>query len=139
MTLLEIENLSVSFPAKNRVVPAVDRVSLSVNEGEVLGIVGESGSGKSVSMLAVMGLVSFPGIVRASRLSYCGRDLLKISSRERRKIAGKDIAMIFQDPNTSLNPSFSVGFQVMETLQLHEGLSRKAARGRSAALFALHN
>jgi dipeptide transport system ATP-binding protein len=136
MTLLEIENLSVSFPAKNRVVPAVDRVSLSVNEGEVLGIVGESGSGKSVSMLAVMGLVSFPGIVRASRLSYCGRDLLKISSRERRKIAGKDIAMIFQDPNTSLNPSFSVGFQVMETLQLHEGLSRKAARGRAAALFA---
>lgn len=136
MALLEIENLSVSFPARNKVLTAVDRVTLSVNEGEVLGIVGESGSGKSVSMLAVMGLVSFPGIVKASRLSYSGRDLLKISAKERRKIAGKDIAMIFQDPNTSLNPSFSVGFQIMETLQLHEGLSRKTARSRAAALFA---
>ena len=86
---------------------AVDGVSLTLDEGEVLGIVGESGSGKSVTMLALMGLVAFPGRVRAQRLRFAGRDLLRLSDRERRKVVGKDVAMIFQEPTTSLNPCFT--------------------------------
>jgi dipeptide transport system ATP-binding protein len=134
MPLIEIENLSVTFPSHGRssggVLHAVDGVSLTLDKGEVLGIVGESGSGKSVGMLAVMGLVPFPGRVTADRLWFEGRDLLRLSDRERRALNGKDVAMIFQEPTTSLNPSFTIGFQLMETLQLHEGLDRKAARRR---------
>jgi dipeptide transport system ATP-binding protein len=130
MPLLEIENLSVSFPAQNGVVRAVDGVSMKLEKGEVLGIVGESGSGKSVGMLAVMGLVPFPGRVTADKLEFEGRDLLTLSDRERRALTGKDVAMIFQEPTTSLNPSFTIGYQLAETLQLHEGMDRKAARRR---------
>jgi dipeptide transport system ATP-binding protein len=100
----------------------------------VLGIVGESGSGKSMTMLALMGLVPFPGRVTADRLSFAGRDLQKLTDRERRKISGKDVAMIFQEPMTSLNPSFTVGFQLMETLRVHERLDREAARRRATEL-----
>jgi dipeptide transport system ATP-binding protein len=134
MPLLEIENLSVTFPTPAGPFSAVDGVSLSVDEGEVLGIVGESGSGKSVTMLAVMGLVPYPGQVRASRLAFAGRDLLNLSSRDRRQLTGKDVAMIFQEPTTSLNPCFTVGFQIEETLRWHEGLSRRAARSRAIEL-----
>src|SRR6187431_2711870 len=130
MALLEIENLSVSFPAQSGVVRAVDGVSMKLEKGEVLGIVGESGSGKSVGMLAVMGLVPFPGRVTADRLMFEGRDLLSVSDRERRALTGKDVAMIFQEPTTSLNPSFTIGFQLAETLRVHEGMDRKAARRR---------
>src|SRR5512137_2664118 len=105
MALLEIEDLHVEFPSHaGAVLHAVDGVSQSLDEGEVLGIVGESGSGKSVSMLALMGLVAYPGQVRAKRLEFAGHDLLRLSDRERRKLVGKDVAMIFQDPTTSLNP-----------------------------------
>ena len=134
MALLEIENLSVEFPSQNGVMHAVDGVSLSLDEGEVLGIVGESGSGKSVTMMALMGLVSYPGRVRADKLRFAGHDLLALSQGERNKLVGKDVAMIFQEPTTSLNPCFTIGFQLAETLRLHLGLDRKAAKKRSIEL-----
>jgi dipeptide transport system ATP-binding protein len=134
MALLEIEDLHVEFPSHAGVLHAVEGVSLTLDEGDVLGIVGESGSGKSVSMLALMGLVAFPGRVRAKRLAFGGRDLLGITDAERRRIVGKDFAMIFQEPTTSLNPCFTIGFQLVETLRLHLGLDRKAARERAVEL-----
>jgi dipeptide transport system ATP-binding protein len=136
MALLEIEDLHVEFPSAGSVMRAVDGVSLSLDEGDVLGIVGESGSGKSVTMLALMGLVAFPGRVRAKRLQFAGRDLLTLGDRERRQLVGKDVAMIFQEPTTSLNPCFTIGFQLSETLRLHLGLDRKAALARAAELLA---
>ena len=123
MPLLEIENLSVEFPSKNSVMHAVDGVSLSLEAGDVLGIVGESGSGKSVTMMALMGLVSYPGRVTADKLRFDGHDLLTLSQSERNKLIGKDVAMIFQDPTTSLNPCFTVGYQLAETLKLHKTLN----------------
>jgi dipeptide transport system ATP-binding protein len=134
MALVEIENLSVEFPTQGGIMRAVDGVSLKLEEGEVLGVVGESGSGKSVTMLALMGLIPFPGRVRADKLTFNGRDLLTISDKERRKLTGKDVAMIFQEPMTSLNPSFTIGFQLTESLRLHEGMDRKAARRRAVEL-----
>ena len=134
MPLLEIEDLTVDFPSQGGLLHAVDGVSLSLDEGEVLGIVGESGSGKSVTMLAVMGLVAYPGQVKAKRIRFAGRDLLTLSDRERRNVIGKDVAMIFQEPTTSLNPCFSIGFQLTETLRLHLKLERKAARNRAIEL-----
>jgi dipeptide transport system ATP-binding protein len=134
MALVEIENLSVEFPTQGGIMRAVDGVSLKLEEGEVLGVVGESGSGKSVTMLALMGLIPFPGRVRADKLSFNGRDLLTISDKERRRLTGKDVAMIFQEPTTSLNPSFTIGFQLTETLRLHEGMDRKAAERRAIEL-----
>jgi dipeptide transport system ATP-binding protein len=134
MALLEIEDLHVDFPSQGAVLRAVEGVSLSLDEGEVLGIVGESGSGKSVTMLALMGLVAYPGRVRAKRMDFGGRDLLGLADTERRKLIGKDVAMIFQDPTTSLNPCFTVGFQLTETLRLHLDLDHKAARHRATEL-----
>ena len=135
MPLLEIEDLHVEFPSQSgAVLHAVEGASLTLDEGEVLGIVGESGSGKSVTMLALMGLVAFPGRVRAKRLAFNGRDLLKMSDAERRQIIGKDIAMIFQEPTTSLNPCFTIGFQLVESLRLHLGMDGSAARKRAVEL-----
>lgn len=134
MALLEIQNLSVRFPSKTAVMHAVDGVSLSLEAGDVLGIVGESGSGKSVTMMALMGLVSYPGQIKADKLVFDGHDLLKLSDRDRRRLIGKDMAMIFQDPTTSLNPCFTVGFQMAETLKLHMGMDKAAARKRSIEL-----
>ena len=134
MPLLEIQNLSVEFPTSSGVLRAGDGVSLTLDEGEILGVVGESGSGKSVTMLALMGLVAYPGRVRADRLAFAGRDLLDISDGERRQLTGKDVAMIFQEPTTSLNPCFTIEFQLTETLRLHEGMDGKAARRRAIEL-----
>ncbi len=134
MALLEIENLTVDFPSRNSVMHAVDGVSLTLEAGDVLGIVGESGSGKSVTMMALMGLVSYPGRVKADKLRFDGHDLLALSPGERNKLTGKDVAMIFQDPTTSLNPCFTVGFQLAETLRLHLGMDAKAAKRRSIEL-----
>lgn len=134
MALLEIENLSVRFPSKMAVMHAVDGVSLSLDAGDVLGIVGESGSGKSVTMMALMGLVAYPGEIKADRLMFDGHDLLRMGERERLRVIGKDMAMIFQDPTTSLNPCFTVGFQMAESLQLHLGMSKKQAHQRSIEL-----
>ena len=134
MALLEIENLSVEFPSRSSVLHAVEGVSLSLDAGDVLGIVGESGSGKSVTMMALMGLVPYPGRVTASKMRFDGHDLLGLSTRERNRLTGKDVAMIFQEPTTSLNPCFSVGFQLAETLRVHLGMDSKAAKRRSIEL-----
>ena len=133
-SLLQVEHLSVEFGAPGAALQAVDDVSFSVSPGEVVGIVGESGSGKSVTALAVLGLIDAPGRVRAERLAFDGRELPSMSPRERRSLLGGDIAMIFQDPMTSLNPSYSVAFQLMETIALHEGGSRAARRARALEL-----
>jgi dipeptide transport system ATP-binding protein len=132
--LLDVRGLTVDFPVGAASLVAVDDVSFSVGAGEVLGIVGESGSGKSVTALSILGLVDEPGRVRAERLAFAGRDLQAMSERERRGLLGGEIAMIFQDPMTSLNPSFTVAFQLMETIALHEGGSRKARRARALQL-----
>ena len=134
MALLEIENLSVEFPSRSSVLHAVEGVSLSLDAGDVLGIVGESGSGKSVTMMALMDLVPYPGRVTASKMRFDGHDLLGLSTKERNRLTGKDVAMIFQEPTTSLNPCFSVGFQLAETLRVHLGMDSKAAKRRSIEL-----
>lgn len=130
MSLLQLEKLSVSFGNFK----AVDNISYQVEEGEVLGIVGESGSGKSVSSLAIMGLIDFPGKVHAEQLTFEGQDLLSLPDAERRKLTGSDIAMIFQDPMTSLNPCFTVGYQIMEALETHEGGTKKELKEKTIAL-----
>ncbi|HSI60196.1 MAG TPA: ABC transporter ATP-binding protein [Ideonella sp.] len=130
MSLLEIRNLTVEFGAFT----AVQGVDLDLARGELLGIVGESGSGKSVSMLALMGLIDAPGRVQADLLRFDGHDLLALPPRERRRIIGRDIAMIFQDPVASLNPSYTVGFQIMETLKVHHKGSGSALRERALEL-----
>ena len=137
MALLEIDKLSVTFGSSDKPFRAVDDVSLSVDAGEVLGIVGESGSGKSVTSLALMGLIGYPGRVTAERLQFDGQDLLALPPRQRRTLTGRDIAMIFQEPMTSLNPSFTVGWQIMEALRIHEGGNRRTRRERTVELLAL--
>jgi len=137
MSLLTVENLSVSFGDEKAPFKAVDRISYTVNEGEVLGIVGESGSGKSVSSLAIMGLVDFPGRVTAEKLHFNQNDLLALKPKEKQKIVGADIAMIFQDAMTSLNPSYTVGYQIMEALKVHQGGSKSARRERTIELLSL--
>ena len=129
--LLEVRNLRVSFGGFT----AVDGVDLDVAEGELLGIVGESGSGKSVAMLALMGLVAAPGIVSADVLRFAGQDLLTMGAVQRRRIVGKDIAMVFQDALNSLNPSHTVGDQVREVLRVHLGLRGAALEARVLELF----
>ena len=128
--LLTMRNLSVTFDGSI----AVERVDLDIAVGEVVGVVGESGSGKSVTMLALMGLIDAPGRVTADTLRFEGRDLLGLSERARRKVVGRDIAMVFQDAQTSLNPSYSIGFQIAEVLRQHEGLRGRALRQRVLAL-----
>lgn len=137
MSLLTVENLSVSFGDEKAPFKAVDRVSYTVNEGEVLGIVGESGSGKSVSSLAIMGLIDFPGRITAEKLHFNQNDLLALKPKEKQKIIGADIAMIFQDAMTSLNPSYTVGYQIMEALKVHQGGSKAARRERAIELLSL--
>jgi dipeptide transport system ATP-binding protein len=134
MTLLEIENLTVEFKTSSGAFRAVDHVSMRVDAGEVLAIVGESGSGKSVAMLAVMGLLPWTATVTADRINFDGCDLLKISPENRRKITGKDLAMIFQEPMTSLNPCFTVGFQLIEAMKAHLDLEKLQRRKRAIEL-----
>ena len=130
MAMLEIDNLSVRFGD----FAAVDGLSLSLDKGEVLGVVGESGSGKSVSMLAMMGLIGWPGVIEADALRFDGHDLLGISDARRRSVIGKDIAMIFQEPMTSLNPCYTAGYQIMEAIQVHQGGTRRELRERALEL-----
>ena len=133
MSLLEVRNLRVSFNG----FMAVDGVDLDVAEGELLGIVGESGSGKSVSMMALMGLIDAPGIVEADALRFDGHELLDMRPAQRRRVIGKDIAMVFQDALNSLNPSHTVGDQVREVLRVHLGLRGAALERRVLELFEL--
>jgi len=134
MPLLEIRNLSVTFATAAGPFKAVDGIDLDVDTGEVVAIVGESGSGKSVAMLAVMGLLPKTATVTADRLTFAGEGLFALSPRRRRELIGKDMAMIFQEPMSSLNPCFTVGFQIAETLKTHLGLDRAARHERSIAL-----
>ena len=117
--LLEIEDLRIEFGTPQRPVRAVEGIDLAIDAAEVVGLVGESGSGKSVTALALLGLVDYPGRVHAKRMAFAGRDLLTASAEARRALAGRDIAMIFQDPLTSLDPCYTVGFQLDEALKLH--------------------
>ena len=134
MPLLDIKNLTVEFKTASGFFRAVDNVSMAVDPREVLAIVGESGSGKSVAMLAVMGLLPWTAKVTADKVEFDGRDLLNITPADRRKITGKDMAMIFQEPMSSLNPCFTVGFQLMEALKTHLVMDKATRRKRAIAL-----
>ena len=134
MALLEIRNLTVSFDTSVGLFKAVEGIDLHVDSREVLAIVGESGSGKSVEMLALMGLLPPTATVTADRMMFDGKDMLRMSRAERRKIVGKDIAMIFQEPIASLNPCFTVGFQLEETLRFHLGMDKRTRRARAIEL-----
>jgi oligopeptide transport system ATP-binding protein len=138
MALLEVNGLKTQFFTQDGVVKAVDDVSFFVNEGETLGIVGESGCGKSVSVLSVMRLIAQPpGKIVGGEVLFDGQDLLKVSDDEIRKVRGNKIAMIFQDPMTSLNPVLTIGRQIREALELHMGMSTDESRKRSAELLAM--
>ncbi len=134
MALLEIDNLNVEFRTAQGAFRAVDGMSLTVDQGELQAIVGESGSGKSVAMLALMGLLPWTATVTADRLSFNGVDMAALPARQRRRIIGKDMAMIFQEPMTSLNPCFTVGFQIKEALKTHLGGTRAERQARAVEL-----
>ncbi len=137
-SLLEIRNLTTRFYTQDGVVKAVNGISYGVDEGEILGIVGESGCGKSVSMLSVMRLIPDPpGKVTDGEVVFYNRDLLTLSEEKMRKVRGAEIAMVFQDPMTFLNPVLTVGFQIMEALKLHQGMDDKQARERAAELLTM--
>lgn len=136
--LLRIENLKTRFHTEDGIVKAVNGISYHLEPGEVLGVVGESGCGKSVHALSVMRLIQIPpGEISAGEIWFEGRDLLNLSEKEMRQVRGRDIAMVFQDPMTSLNPVFTVGFQIVEALKLHTDLSAQAAKERAAELLSL--
>ncbi|WP_296072172.1 ABC transporter ATP-binding protein [uncultured Agrobacterium sp.] len=135
MSLLKIKNLTVKFATATGAFTAVDGIDVAVDKHEVLAIVGESGSGKSVSMLAVMGLLPDTATITADEMVFDGINLLAMSPQERRKLIGREITMIFQEPVASLNPSFTVGFQIEEVLRLNLGMGGAAARARALELF----
>jgi oligopeptide/dipeptide ABC transporter ATP-binding protein len=132
--LLDVRNLSVSFRTQDGTVHAVDDVSFTVNRGEVLGIVGESGSGKSVTAMTLMRLILDRNAVFSGEVLFNGRDLMQLSQGDMLRVRGTQISMIFQDPMTSLNPVYRVGWQIDEQLRAHEGLSAKQARRRTLEL-----
>ncbi|HEY3314668.1 MAG TPA: ABC transporter ATP-binding protein [Bacillota bacterium] len=136
--LLEVRDLETSFFTGDGVVKAVDCVSLRLGRGETLGLVGESGCGKSVTSLSVLRLIPDPpGRITGGRILFDGRDLLSASAEEMRKIRGNQISMIFQEPMTSLNPVYTVGFQVAESLRLHQGMDKARARARAVDMLHL--
>ncbi len=135
MSLLRIEDLHVAFKSQTSESVALNHVSIDIPEGKTIGLVGESGSGKSVTALTIMRLLPTPPAnIHSGKIIFEGRDLLTLSDAELRKIRGNKISMIFQEPMTSLNPVFTVGFQISEVLQLHQGLTRKQAWDRSIEL-----
>ena len=136
--LLEIDNLTVQFRGDGGWITAVDDVSLALREGETLGIVGESGSGKSVTALSVLRLHTASTTRHPTgRISYDGRDMLALTSKQLRAVRGREIAMIFQDPMSSLNPVLTIAEQIGETLRLHQGLDARASRARAIDLLEL--
>ena len=134
--MLKVRDLSVSFRTEQGIVRAVDGVSFEVGEGELLGVVGESGSGKTVSLLAVMGLITDPNAIIAGSIQYRGRELVGLKSRAMRVLRGKEIAMIFQDPMTALTPVYTVGWQIAEQVLAHQRISKAAAWQRAIDLLA---
>ena len=134
--LLEVRDLKVSFRTQDGLVRAVDGVSFTVGEGEVVGIVGESGSGKSVTMLSVMRLITDPNVIYQGEILYKGRNLMALSRDAMREVRGQEIAMIFQDPMTSLNPVYTVRWQIEEQLHEHNDLTKGQARRRAIELLA---
>ena len=132
--ILEVKNLKTYFNVEAGKVKAVDGVSFSIRKGETVCIVGESGCGKSVTSMSIMGLLSDNGHVEGGEILYQDKNLLKISNEELRQIRGKDIAMIFQEPMSSLNPVFTVGYQIMESLIVHEEMSKKEAKEKAISL-----
>jgi oligopeptide transport system ATP-binding protein len=132
--LLEVDDLSVEFTTRRGIVHAVNGVSFAIAPGETLGIVGESGCGKSVTSLAILGLLARNGRARSGRALFEGRDLIKLNDRALRRIRGREIAMIFQDPMTSLNPVLTIGRQIRETLETHFDMNRKEAEARAVEL-----
>ncbi|HTL11583.1 MAG TPA: ABC transporter ATP-binding protein [Bdellovibrionota bacterium] len=136
--ILQVRNLSTSFFTEEGEVRAVDDVSFSVKAGSTLGVVGESGCGKSVTSLSIMRLVPTPpGKIMAGEILYSGRDLLKVSPADMRKIRGDEISMIFQEPMTSLNPVFTIGNQIVEAIRLHQDLSQEAAEAKAVDMLRL--
>jgi len=136
--LMEVKDLVTRFYTQEGTVYAVNGVSYKLHEGETLGVVGESGSGKSVHVLSIMGLIpSPPGKIERGEVLFRGRDLLKLSQEEMRSVRGAEIAMVFQDPMTSLNPVLTIGTQITEALKLHLGMSNKEAEQRAADLLAM--
>jgi peptide/nickel transport system ATP-binding protein/oligopeptide transport system ATP-binding protein len=132
VTLLDVQGLTTAFMTGRGEITAIEEVSFSLKEGEILGIVGESGSGKSVTALTIMGLLPTPPArIAAGKVLFQGQELTKLSSREMQRIRGPGIAMIFQEPMTSLNPVFSIGDQIMETIKAHENLPAAALRKRA--------
>ncbi|MGI9127861.1 MAG: ABC transporter ATP-binding protein [Roseomonas sp.] len=132
MTLLDVQGLTTAFMTGRGEITAIEEVSFSLKEGEILGIVGESGSGKSVTALTIMGLLPTPPArIAAGKVLFQGQELTTLSSREMQRIRGPGIAMIFQEPMTSLNPVFSIGDQIMETIKAHENLPAAALRKRA--------
>jgi oligopeptide/dipeptide ABC transporter ATP-binding protein len=134
--LLEVKDLKVTFRTEDGLVRAVDGISFTVGEGEVVGIVGESGSGKSVSMLSVMRLITDPNVIYEGEIIYKGRNLMSLSRDSMREVRGEEIAMIFQDPMTSLNPVYTVGWQIEEQLNEHNDLKKGLARRRAIELLS---
>ena len=137
MTLLDIKHLNIIFRTEIGIAHAVENLSLSINKGQVLGLVGESGCGKSVTALSLLRLVPYPGMILAGEILYQGTDLIKLSENEMRRYRGKKIALIPQDPMTSLNPVYTVGFQVIEAIQVHERISESEAKKKTIELFEL--
>ncbi|MCC7430176.1 ABC transporter ATP-binding protein [bacterium] len=138
--LLEVNNLKTYFKTDEGIATAVDGVDFYVNEGETLGIVGESGCGKSVTSLSIMGLIpNPPGEITDGEIIFKGKNLLKLKEEEMRKIRGNEIAMIFQEPMTSLNPVFTVGDQIQEAVMLHQKVSKQEARKRAIEMLHLVN
>ena len=137
-TVLEVDNLETVFHTTDGTVHAVNGVSFALEPGELLGVVGESGSGKSVTMMSLLKLIDMPPAeITSGAVRFGGRDLLRVSDRELRRIRGGEIGFIFQDPMTSLNPVFTVGYQITEPLRVHLGLARRAAEDRAVELLEL--
>ncbi|HUA76671.1 MAG TPA: ABC transporter ATP-binding protein, partial [Acetobacteraceae bacterium] len=131
--LLEVEDLSVEFPTRRGVLKALDRVSFTIETGEVLGVVGESGAGKSLTGAAIIGLLERPGRIAGGRILLSGRRIDNLPQDELRRIRGRRIGAIFQDPLTTLNPLYTVGRQLAETMQVHLGLPDAEARRRAVS------
>ena len=132
--LLSVKNLSTEFPVKKGIVRAVEDVSFDVDQGQILAIVGESGSGKSVTSLSIMGLLAEPGHVAGGSMEFEGKDLATLSEKQYRELRGNDMAMIFQEPMTSLNPVYRVGNQIVEAIRTHEKVSKAEAKARAVDL-----